>query len=122
MTTIIVCIKRKASLSHEEFTTYWRTKHGPLVRSCKDFTRHLKSYTQHSPVDRDSPVAKLFGSSAEYDGIAVLEFKSIEAMHAAFSEPAYLADVQPDEPRFIDIPNCLSLITKPTRIVDEGNI
>lgn len=117
MTTLIVCIKRKPGLSHEEFATYWRESHGPLLKGCVDFTRHLRRYTQHRLVDRDSPIAALFGVSGDYDGVAVLEFKSAEAMRQAFAEPAYLRDVQPDEGRFVDLENCRSFVTHPHPVV-----
>src|SRR3546814_16148855 len=82
MTTLIVCIKRKPGLSPEDFTSHWQEKHGPMLRACGDFTRHLRSYTQHVLADRDSPVAKLFGVSGDYDGVAVLEFRSEAAMRS----------------------------------------
>lgn len=117
MTTLIVCIKRKPSLSPEDFTSYWQEKHGPLLRSCGEFTRHLRSYTQHVLADRDSPIAELFGVSGDFDGVAVLDFRSEEAMRQAFAEPAYLADVQPDEGNFVDLDNCQSFITNPSAVV-----
>lgn len=117
MTTLIVCIKRKPGLSHEAFTAYWQDKHGPLLRRCTDFTRHLRSYTQHALTDRDSPIARLFGVSGEYDGVAVLDFKNSAAMEQAFAEPAYLADVQPDEGNFVDLENCQSFLTRANPVV-----
>jgi uncharacterized protein (TIGR02118 family) len=117
VTTLIVCIKRKPGLSSEAFTTYWQETHAPLLKSCTDFTRHLHHYTQHAIADRDSPIAKLFGVSGEYDGVAVLEFQSANAMRQAFAEPAYLKDVQPDEGNFVDLENCQSFITAPNTVV-----
>lgn len=117
MTTLIVCIKRKPGLSEEAFVRHWQEVHGPILRACTDFTRHLKSYTQHRLADRDSPVAKLFGVSGDYDGVAVLEFRDEAAMRQAFAEPAYLADVQPDEANFVDLENCQSFVTTPHPVV-----
>lgn len=34
-------------------------------------------------------------------------------MERAFSEPAYLSDVQLDEGRFVDAENCLSFVVDP---------
>lgn len=117
MTTLIVCIKRKPGLSPDDFTSHWRDKHGPLLRACGDFTRHLRSYTQHVLADRDSAVAKLFGVSGDFDGVAVLEFRSEAAMRQAFAEPAYLEEVQPDEANFVDLENCQSFITNASPVV-----
>ncbi len=120
MTTLIVCIKRKPGLGPDEFTRYWQDRHGPLLRACSDFTRHLRSYTQHVLADRDSPVAKLFGVSGDYDGVAVLEFLSAAAMREAFAEPAYLAEVQPDEANFVDLDHCQSFIANPSPVVEPA--
>lgn len=120
MTALIVCIKRKPGLSPEDFTSYWQEKHGPLLRSCTDFTRHLRSYTQHVLADRDGPVAKLFGVSGDFDGVAVLDFRNEGAMRQAFAEPAYLAEVQPDESHFVDLDNCQSFVTNPSPVVGSA--
>src|SRR3546814_17923629 len=114
MTTLIVCIKRKPGLSPEDFTSHWQEQHGPMLRACGDFTRHLRSYTQHVLAARDSPVAKLFGVSGDYDGAAVLEFRSEAAMRQAFAAPAYLADVQPTEAHFDYLDNSHAFGTQPS--------
>ena len=33
MVKYIICAKRKAGLTRQEFNAYWRNNHGPLVRS-----------------------------------------------------------------------------------------
>lgn len=112
MATLIVCIRRRRDLSHEAFAQAWRA-HGPVLLACTDFTRHLTSYVQHHPVNAATPVAAQFGVSGDYDGVAVLGFRSAAAMKQAFAEPRYLADVAPDEPNFIDPDACLSFVTEP---------
>lgn len=117
MTTLIVCIKRKPGMSREAFTTHWQEKHGPLIRSCTDFMRHITNYTQYAIADADSPIARLFGMSGEYDGITVLDFHSAESMAQAFVEPAYLANVRPDESNFVDLQGCQSFVTNPKTVI-----
>jgi len=117
MTTLVVCMRRKPGLSREDFARYWQGQHGPLLAQCTDFTRHLRRYTQNLVVNSQSPVASLFGTTGEFDGVAVLEFHSEAAMTLAFAEPRYLADVQPDEPNFVDVENCVSFITETKEIV-----
>ena len=113
MITIIVCIKRKPTLSREEFTAYWRDVHAPTLLACTDFTRHITSYVQYHLVGEDTPVAKLFGVSGDYDGVAALTFADEAALAAAFSEPAYMTDVRPDEFNFVDTTNCETILTSP---------
>lgn len=117
MTTLVVCIKRRPGMSPEEFSTYWRETHAPLLAACTDFTRHLVSYVQHHFADRSSPVATMFGVPGDYDGVAVLTFKSADHVAEAFAEPRYLSDVRPDEPRFVDLANSLSFVTQPHVVV-----
>jgi uncharacterized protein (TIGR02118 family) len=121
MTTLIVGIRRNASMSPQEFADHWQNHHGPLLRECTDFTRHLRRYTQHKVTSSDSPVAGLFGANGDFDGVAVLEFHSAAAMSLAFNEPSYLADVKPDESRFVDIANCVSYIADSTEVAATDN-
>ncbi len=116
MVTLIVCIKRKEGMSREDFTRYWRDNHGPLVRSCASFTRYLTGYSQYH-LSGDGNAEAEFGVAGTYDGIARLEFRSAEDMERAFADPDYLANVRPDEPRFIDIAGCLSFVTEESRVI-----
>jgi uncharacterized protein (TIGR02118 family) len=116
MVTLIVCIKRKAGMSREDFSRYWRDNHGPLVASCASFTRYIAGYSQYHLTGEDGEAAE-FGVAGVYDGIARLEFRSAEDMEAAFADPDYLANVRPDEPRFIDIDGCMSFVTEENRVI-----
>lgn len=118
--TLVVCVKRKPGLSREEFSRYYRDNHAPLILGCPDFARHLHSYTQHHALDSNGPVAAMFGASGDYDAVAVLTFKSEEALKSAFQEPQYLERIQPDEPKFVDLANCLSFITDPVVVKPAG--
>lgn len=120
MKTLVVCVKRKPGISPEEFSTYYREKHAPLILGCAEFTRHLHSYTQHHALDAGSSIAALFGASGDYDAVAVLTFKSEEALTQAFQEPQYLETIRPDEPNFVDLGNCLSFIADPVIVKPAG--
>lgn len=115
--SLIVCIKRNPHLTREQFLAHWRDRHGPLLRSCVAFTRHMLSYTQHYPQAAGSPMASMFGTSGDFDGVAKLTFASTLAMEAAFAEPDYLETVQPDEATFVDVANCLSFVTDDVLLV-----
>ena len=117
MTTLIVCIRRKPGLTPREFSDYWRDRHGPLIQACPEFKRHLVSYVQYHAVDGHSAIAQMFGVSGDYDGVAVLQFHNEQALQAAFAEPAYLANIRPDEPNFVDLENSLPIIAHPAVMV-----
>ena len=59
----------------------------------------------------------MFGISGDYDGVAVLEFRSMDAMLQAFEEPAYLERIRRDEPNFVDLEHGLCFITEPFSVI-----
>lgn len=107
MIDVVLCIKRRADLSEEEFHRYWREDHARRV------ARHaealgVRSYVQHhtTVTGLESIVQDDRGCPPEaYDGIAVISFDSLEDMAAKGAEPAALEAAQElaaDERTFID--------------------
>lgn len=107
MIKLTFCLRRKEGLSLEEFQTYWREKHAPLVASHAE-TLNIKRYVQvHA---RDMPQnAGLAGprhAPERYDGIAELWWESQETLDAATSTDAGIAAgraLLEDEAKFIDL-------------------
>lgn len=112
MPSLVVCIRRKPELTLNEFDHHWKAVHGPLLRGCANFARHLRRYSQYHLSELSGSTNSLFGNSGGFDGVAVLEFDTVDAMEAAFAEPDYLSQVKPDEKRFVDLENCLSFLTE----------
>jgi uncharacterized protein (TIGR02118 family) len=108
MVKLIVCARRKAGITHDEFGRYWRENHGPLVKSVPEFIRHVRRYVQCHIVSHAVPL----GASADYDGVAELWFDSVEELNRAFTEPRYLEIIRPDELKFADLATCVSLVTE----------
>ena len=108
MVKYIICATRKAGMTHEEFKTYWRNNHGPLVRSVPEFMRHVKKYVQCHLVSSAMPI----GAAGAYDGVAELWFDNPEEIEKAFNEPRYLEIIRPDELKFVDLEKCLAFITE----------
>ena len=107
MVKLIICATRKAGMTQEEFATYWREQHGPLVKSVTEFSRHVRKYVQCHLTATAVP----FGIAGQYDGVAELWFDSVEAAAAAFAEPKYLEIIRPDELKFADPKRCISFMT-----------
>ena len=108
MVKLIVCAKRKTGITHEEFSRYWRQNHGPLVKSVPEFIRHVRKYVQCHIVSNSAPL----GASSDYDGVAELWFDSVDELNKAFNEPRYLEVIRPDELKFADLMNCVSIVTE----------
>lgn len=113
MVKLIICATRRSDISREAFDTYWREKHGPLVRSVADFTRHVRKYVQCHLAENTVP----FGIAGAYDGVAELWFDSVEEAAKAFSEPKYLEIIRPDELKFVDPGKCISFITEELQVI-----
>ncbi len=113
MIKYIICATRKAGMTREEFSLYWRHHHGPLVKSVPEFTRHVRKYVQCHLVGDSVPL----GTTGAYDGVAELWFDSPEDLVKAFNEPQYLEIIRPDELKFVDLGKCISFITEEVPVV-----
>ena len=75
-TTRLGILRKKESMSHEEFVRHWTTVHANLCMQIPGLRRYSVNL-----VDRDR--FPKFG----YDGFSELWFDSEEDMHAAFASP-----------------------------------
>lgn len=105
MITLIFCLRRLPSLSHQEFLDYWFTQHAPLVRRHAEALR-IQGYRQHHGLDHpvNAALAKHRGAPAPYDGIAELLFADIEDLNPDHAEArSAAAALLEDERKFIDL-------------------
>ncbi|NJN52993.1 MAG: EthD domain-containing protein, partial [Gammaproteobacteria bacterium] len=96
----------------EEFDTYWREQHAPLLRSVTEFSRHVRRYVQCHRMD-----AQIFAGSQEWDGIVELCFDSVEAMEGAFAEPKYAEVIRADEMKFVDLDTARVFVGEELRVI-----
>jgi len=104
---LVFCLRRKDGLSREEFQTYWRETHAPLVASVAE-TLNIRRYVQVHTAD--TPMNAAIRASRqgpeEYDGVAELWWDSVESLaepgatEAGQQAGALLLE---DERRFIDL-------------------
>ena len=113
MVKYIICAKRKAGMTWEEFDAYWKNHHGTVVKSVPEFIRHVRKYVQCHLVKGSMPL----GAAGNYDGIAELWFDSVEELEKAFNEPRYLEIIRADELKFADLDKCISFITEELQVV-----
>ena len=107
MVKLIVAVKRRADMSVEAFQHHWRTQHARLVRDCPASARYIRRYVQCLTL----PAHYAAGEPA-FDGTAELWFDSDEDRAKFFSDPDYLATVQPDEGRFADMERTRFFVTE----------
>ncbi len=87
MIKLTFCLRRLPHLSREQFQTYWREQHAPLVAKharTLGVLRYVQLHTGHDALN--AGIAGSRGAPTEYDGVAELWFESAEAMAANTSE------------------------------------
>lgn len=110
MVKVSVLVKRKPGMSPAEFHRYWKDVHGSLVLSVPEFMRHFHKYVQCHQIAEtftDTP-----GAVSPYDGIAEVWADSLDEVTRAFDEPRYLEVIRPDEHKFLDLANCVFMVTE----------
>ena len=114
MIKLIFCLKRKPELSLEEFQSYWRNTHAPLVKQHAEtlgIRRYVQCHSLGSEADtplRVSRAGSLDAAPEIYDGVAELWFDSLEHLAAQASDPDAVAAgkiLLEDEAKFIDLEN-----------------
>lgn len=111
MIKFVGMLKRKPGISAEEFHHHWRNIHGPFVMGIPEFARYVRKYVQCHAMAAQTTVAGA-GPASPFDGIAEIWFDSPEEMRKAFSEPRYLSEIRADERKFLDLPNCITLLVE----------
>ncbi|MEQ9504854.1 MAG: EthD domain-containing protein [Hyphomonas sp.] len=108
MIKLTFCLRRLPHLSREEFQTYWRETHAPLVArhaTTLGILRYVQVHTGHNALNTAMQASR--GGPDAYDGVAELWFESEAAMAANSSEAAAKAGAEllEDEKKFIDLAN-----------------
>jgi uncharacterized protein (TIGR02118 family) len=105
MAHLMFCLRRLPHLTREEFQTYWRDVHAPLVHeraAALGLTRYEQNHAL--PEEAQARLAQARGTPAGFDGVAQLWWqdtpRSPEQREAARRANAELLE---DEKRFIDL-------------------
>ena len=109
MIRLTYLLRRKPELSFEDFQTYWREKHGPLVAkhsTTLNILRYVQVHTVNDPINAVLPGERTM--LEPYDGVAELWWTDRDAFIASsMSEEGQAAGAElvEDEKKFIDLPN-----------------
>lgn len=102
MIKLTILLRRRPTLSHEQFVAYHREKHAPLFMSLPVVQDNVRRYVQQHTLDAALPGAP----PTTIDGITELWFDDVDAVARVFTSPSYLATVRPDEETLLDLPRC----------------
>ena len=108
MIKLITLVKRKKTLSYQEFDDYWRNHHATLVNSQKEALGILH-YVQSVPLQDKKPGNAMHNSRGapffDYDGMAEIWWQSKEKMLNTRTSPEAKKAIQlllDDENQFVD--------------------
>jgi uncharacterized protein (TIGR02118 family) len=112
MIKLVACLRRKPGVSVNDFHSYWKDTHGPLVKGVPQFFRYVRKYVQGHTLN--DPVPGFPPQAAPFDGVAELWFDSVADISKAFAEPRYMEIIRPDEQKFLDLANCSIFVVEET--------
>jgi uncharacterized protein (TIGR02118 family) len=122
---LVMCVRRRPSMSRAEFQQYWLNHHGPLFQKFAETyraIRYVQSHTIDSPLNEN--LKKSRGLSEEYDGITEIWWRSQEDFLAAITSPEgqklRLMFIE-DEGKFIDFSSSSAFFTVEHVLVDRGS-
>lgn len=88
-----VILRRKPTMSVEEFRHYWEKIHGPMIAKIPGVRKYVQYHVRSERLDdNDAPI----------EGIAELWFDSEDAQKSAYASPEY-AEVVADEPNLFQM-------------------
>ncbi|WP_080150308.1 EthD domain-containing protein [Salmonella enterica] len=109
MLKLIMCVKRRAHLTREEFDHYWRNQHASLVVKHSE-RLGIRKYIQTVPFANNISQSTLQqtrnSSPVDFDGCAELWWDSLESHLAARKTEEGLSALQElidDEGKFVDL-------------------
>jgi uncharacterized protein (TIGR02118 family) len=125
MVHLVFGLRRKPSMTQEEFLKYWREVHGPLVQRLAP-TLRIRRYDQGYPINTDisSALASVRTAPEPFDGVCSLWFDTLEDISESVSTKegrAAARELQTDEARFIDLENSPIWLYDDATFVNEYN-
>jgi uncharacterized protein (TIGR02118 family) len=106
MIKYVTVLSRRAGMSREEYSNYWKNTHAPILKEIPG----LMGYVQNHALE------DLEGNESPYDGFGELYFDSVEAMQAGLASSegeATLADI----PNFCDTERLVRVFVEEVKFV-----
>ena len=114
MVKFSILLRRKPSMTHDEFVAYHRQRHAPLFRALPEVRQHVRRYVQCHTVD--APIPGL--PPATFDGITELWFDDVAGLEAVFASDSYMKTIRPDEAQFLDLHGCEFVLSTENAVID----
>lgn len=123
MIKLVYCIRRRASVSPDEFRAYWLNEHGPKVRAVAEAIRARRYVQSHtcSP-ELNDVFQRSRGLAPAYDGITELWWDSEAELQEGTQTPEGQAAARlllEDEASFIDFSQSTIFMTTEHEIFER---
>ena len=117
MIKFTILLKRRPSLTHDEFVEHHKSVHAKLFMSVAVVKQTVRRYVQQHGMDIDLPEMP----KTKFDGMTELWFDDVASLGRCFSDPEYMARVRPDEESFLDLHGC-DFIVSAENVVFAGAV
>jgi uncharacterized protein (TIGR02118 family) len=121
MIKLVYCLRRRADLSFEAFSRYWRDEHAVLVKRIAPLLGVVRYVQSHATAQEVNGALRESRNLLEpYDGIAEIYFDDLESMEKAHLAPAAEAaqrELTEDEDKFLDRKRCCLFVTEEHLII-----
>lgn len=97
MVKMIITLKRREGMTHEEFVHYQREIHRPLLMSIPEAKQYIRRFVVSYPISAPDY------SGPDYDSVVEAWFDSMEDMNALYFSENFLTKVDPDHVNFMDL-------------------
>ncbi|MFH9130957.1 MULTISPECIES: EthD domain-containing protein [Streptomyces] len=114
MIKMVITLKRRQGMTHEEFTHYQRNIHRPLLMSIPEARRYIRRFVVSYPVP-----APRYPEPA-YDSVVEAWFDSLADLEALFFSENFLRTVDPDHENFIDLSAFGRIICEEDVVLDRA--
>jgi uncharacterized protein (TIGR02118 family) len=106
MLKYVTVLSRRAGMSRQEFSGYWKNTHAPTLQRIPGLRGYVQNHALPDPEGNEPP----------YDGFGELYFDSLEAMREGLASPegeATLADI----PNFCDTAKLVRVLVEEVKFV-----
>lgn len=116
MIKFTILLRRKPSLTQQEFAEYHRNRHAPLFCSLSAVQQNVRRYVQCHTI----PVSLPGLPPITFDGITELWFDDVAGLEAVFGSESYLQTIRPDEEKFLDLHACEFVLSTENVVINES--
>ncbi|MHC3475634.1 EthD domain-containing protein [Streptomyces sp. 7R007] len=113
MIKMIITLKRREGMTHEEFKHYQQNVHRPLLMSIPEARRYIRRFVVSYPI----PAPRY--PEAEYDSVVEAWFDTMADLEALFFSDNFLKIVDPDHENFIDLSTFGRIISEEDVVIDS---